>query len=65
MFYIWNSKNGKLMKSPDWSSLGVLDDNWTNYVPDAWGYNTMKYAKKMSAHLRRLGMDVSIVEFNI
>ena len=59
MFYIWNRKNGKLLKTP-----GVLDDNWANYVPDAWGYNTMKYAKKMSAHLRRLGMNVSIVEIN-
>ena len=59
MFYIWNRKNGKLMKTP-----GVLVDNWTNYVFKAWGYVTMKDAKKMSAHLRRLGMDVSIVEIN-
>lgn len=60
MFYIWNRKNGKLMKTP-----GVLVDNWTDYVHRAWGYATMKEAKKMSAHLRRLGMNVSIVEFNI
>ena len=60
MFYIWNRKNAKLMKTPE-----VIVDNWTNYVPSAWGYATKKEAKKMSAHLRRLGMNVSIVEFNI
>lgn len=64
MFYIWNRKNGKLMKSPDWTSLGVLDDNWTNYVLSAWSYVTMKDAQKMSARLRRLGMNVKIVEIN-
>ena len=59
MFYIWNRKNGKLMKAPE-----VLDDNWTHYVPSAWGFATMEEAKKMSALLRRLGMNVSIVEIN-
>lgn len=60
MFYIFNRKNAKLMKTPE-----VLVDDWTNYVLSAWGYATMKEAKKMSANLRRLGMNVSIVEFNI
>ena len=59
MFYIWNRKNGKLMKTP-----GVLVDNWTDYVLSACSYCTMADAKKMSAHLRRLGMNVSIVEIN-
>lgn len=59
MFYIRNNKNGKLLKT-----TGELVDKWTYYVPSAYGFFTMKYAKKMSAHLRRLGMNVKIVEIN-